>query len=251
MQVSPFFVLRNVRFTWERQPPSPLCIRRATQLLFNPNYTPSLRYCAPFLANSSISSTGDHHLKNEVHEAGSQGSSSLGNPADYSPDSRHGDATTGDAGSTSSHKLAAPNPPPLSTPTATAKLPPNAQELLDTAAHDPGSKEAGIRNSNTQLPCHRRIKVGFLSAFFFHHSVGLLVEGVVTRLDRRRFETTAILLQPHPTAASTASPGKGGGDGERAEGDGGSVGDDVYNAVRMGTEHVLDVPMNRCERCRA
>lgn len=90
--------------------------------------------------------------------------------------------------------------------------------------------------------CRRRLKVGFLSAYFFHHSVGLLVEGVVTRLDRRRFETTAIFLQPHPSAASLDEGGNIGAEGGgRSDG-----GDGVYKAVRSRTEHVLDVPASRC-----
>lgn len=128
--------------------------------------------------------------------------------------------------------------------------PTNTEDLLVGPAHDLG-KETSIGSNDTHFPCRRRrIKVGFLSAFFFHHSVGLLVEGVVTRLDRRRFETTAIFLQPHPTSVSTAPPGKGPEDREATEGNGGRVGDDVYNAVRTGTEHVLDVPVNRCEGSR-
>lgn len=88
--------------------------------------------------------------------------------------------------------------------------------------------------------------MGFLSAFFFHHSVGLLTEGVVTGLDRGRFETTAIFLQPHPKSAGGASrkvrPG---------EGDHGGDGDGVYEAVRRRTEHVLDIPSRRYFTLRA
>lgn len=86
--------------------------------------------------------------------------------------------------------------------------------------------------------CRRRLRVGFLSAFFFHHSVGLLTHGVITRLDRSRFETTAIFLQPHPTTAY----------GERNLSEGSPEGwaiDDVYTAVRQGTENVVDLPASR------
>lgn len=87
----------------------------------------------------------------------------------------------------------------------------------------------------------RRLRVGFLSAFFFHHSVGLLMQGVVTRLDVRCFETTAIFLQPHPTIPS--APGGQSGDRESTEtGD-----DDVYTAIRERTENVLDIPASRCK----
>ncbi|CAN0391068.1 unnamed protein product, partial [Scytosiphon promiscuus] len=73
---------------------------------------------------------------------------------------------------------------------------------------------ASENTTSSPLCLRRRIRVGFLSAFFYHHSVGLLTEGVVTRLDRRRFETTAIFLQPHPisatdTSASSADIGTG------------------------------------------
>ena len=91
------------------------------------------------------------------------------------------------------------------------------------------------------LPCGRRLRVGFLSGFFYHHSVGLLVEGVVTRLDRRRFETTAIFIQPHPVRVSSENNGDfnatSGGSSER--------GDGVYETMRRKTEHVLDMPVGR------
>jgi predicted O-linked N-acetylglucosamine transferase (SPINDLY family) len=34
--------------------------------------------------------------------------------------------------------------------------------------------------------------VGFLSSFFFHHSVGLLTRGVIRRLDRNKFFVATI-----------------------------------------------------------
>lgn len=86
------------------------------------------------------------------------------------------------------------------------------------------------------LPC-RRLRVGFLSAFYFHHSVGLLTQGVITRLDRRRFETTAIFFQPHSKDASGWAPG--------TTSPGGASGDDVYRNVRGRSEHVLDIPLSR------
>lgn len=104
-----------------------------------------------------------------------------------------------------------------------------SDEVTEEPTH---SSEGGHDGSPS---CPGRVKVGFLSAFFFHHSVGLLTEGVITRLDRRRFETTAIFLQPHPRAA-TEETALGRRDGR---------GDDVYTAVRRGTEHVLDLPASR------
>lgn len=101
-----------------------------------------------------------------------------------------------------------------------------------------GGGDDGARPGEGGQPPCRRLRVGFLSAFFFHHSVGLLVQGVVTRLDRRRFETTAIFLQPHPTDASGAAPG--------TDPAGRTVGDDVYTRVRERAEHVLDIPSRRC-----
>lgn len=38
----------------------------------------------------------------------------------------------------------------------------------------------------------RRVRVGFMSEFFFHHSVGLLMEGVITGLDREKYDVTII-----------------------------------------------------------
>lgn len=148
--------------------------------------------------------------------------------------------------------------PPTEEATAPSQLPKasttnvaaEAEDLLVGKAHEPGHERNANRsvgdNAVKEVACHRRrLRVGFLSAFFFHHSVGLLMEGVMTRLDRRRFETTAIFLQPHPTSVSPMPPGEGSGDGTSAEDGGDSVGDDVYKAVRAGAEHVLDVPVNR------
>lgn len=111
----------------------------------------------------------------------------------------------------------------------------------------PFAKEDDVVSSGVgkecHLPCGRRLRVGFLSGFFCHHSVGLLVEGVVTRLDRRRFETTAIFLQPHPAGVFSGE----GENGEFNSTSGGSNGggDDVYETVRRKTEHVLDMPVGR------
>lgn len=121
--------------------------------------------------------------------------------------------------------------------------------ISDFHRRDHANDDSGDNAASHSLCLRRRIRVGFLSAFFYHHSVGLLVEGVVTRLDRGRFETTAIFLQPHPTSdtdVSGPSAGRGAG-GEESSGNKGEEvrGDDVYRAVRMRTEHVLDVPANR------
>lgn len=125
----------------------------------------------------------------------------------------------------------------------------NREDLLAVGAgREPSEEHIATQKTNKEEEpsCReRRIRVGFLSAFFRHHSVGLLVEGVVTRLDRRRFETTAIFLQPQQASTSTASPGKPVRDGGSTDSDDGTVGDGVYKAVRSRTEHVLDVPANR------
>ena len=51
----------------------------------------------------------------------------------------------------------------------------------------------------------RRIRVGFLSAFFFRHSVGLLMEGVITGLDRAAFEVFLLPIRPTGTCPRTRS----------------------------------------------
>lgn len=126
--------------------------------------------------------------------------------------------------------------------------------MAPTAAVE-NTASAGETNQDTEkvgsekltTPCRqRRLRVGFLSAYFFHHSVGLLTEGVVTGLDRRRFETIAIFLQPgfpsvyHGTNGSASDEGGGGGGG----------GDRVYETIRSGTERLLDLPANRCKPCK-
>ncbi|CAM9872834.1 unnamed protein product, partial [Scytosiphon promiscuus] len=119
---------------------------------------------------------------------------------------------------------------------------------------DVSGDQASENTTSSTFCLRRRIRVGFLSAFFYHHSVGLLTEGVVTRLDRRRFEVTAIFLQPHPisatdTSASSADIGTGHVESYESINDLG-VGDDVYRTVREGAEHVLDVPANSLAACR-
>ena len=42
----------------------------------------------------------------------------------------------------------------------------------------------------------RKIKVGFHSAFFFRHSVGLLTEGVIMNIDRSKFHVTVFIQNP-------------------------------------------------------
>ncbi|CAN0373162.1 unnamed protein product, partial [Discosporangium mesarthrocarpum] len=67
------------------------------------------------------------------------------------------------------------------------------------------------------LPQPRRLRVGFLSAFFFHHSVGLLTKGVILGLPREKFEVTAIFIQPNAAIGagvnSMAEAGAGAGAG--------------------------------------
>lgn len=72
--------------------------------------------------------------------------------------------------------------------------------LKFTAAYLQPSHESS-RSAHThvnilqQQASHSRlIRVGFMSAFFFHHSVGLLLRGVIKRLDRSRFDVTVITL---------------------------------------------------------
>ena len=187
---------------------------------------PVLRYCAPFLANHSSGSDGEQYGENEAYGDGKRGPSKHMELSGESRDSPNGE-TSKQMQSMESHN---------------GGEIPTSQPATVRAVHDPGmlqldndnenNNDNNNNNNNRQISCRRqRIKVGFLSAFFFSHTVGRLVEGVVTRLDRRRFETTAIFLQPHPTSAT--------------ESDGGSGGDDMYNAIRAGTEHVLDVSSNR------
>lgn len=97
----------------------------------------------------------------------------------------------------------------------------------------------GGPEENHETVRSRRLRVGFLSAFFFHHSVGLLMQGVITRLDRNRFETTAIFLQPHPATAFEEQDSRKNTVMEKTKGD------HVYMAVREQTEAVLDIPVGR------
>jgi hypothetical protein len=45
-------------------------------------------------------------------------------------------------------------------------------------------------------PPPTQIRVGFLSAYFYHHSVGLLLQGVIKHLSRDLFSVTTFFLPP-------------------------------------------------------
>lgn len=120
-------------------------------------------------------------------------------------------------------------------PPSAGPRPSSLDDGVDEVIEESTHSFEGVREGPSSCQ-EDRLKVGFLSAYFFHHSVGLLTKGVITRLDRHRFETTAIFLQPHPRSAVEEEPARGRGD---------AGGDDVYTAVRRGTENVLDVPASR------
>jgi len=44
------------------------------------------------------------------------------------------------------------------------------------------------------VPGAERIRVGFLSSFFYHHSVGLLLQGIIKNLNRQKFEIHIIAI---------------------------------------------------------
>ncbi|OHC73772.1 MAG: hypothetical protein A3G18_05185 [Rhodospirillales bacterium RIFCSPLOWO2_12_FULL_58_28] len=63
-----------------------------------------------------------------------------------------------------------------------------------------------------------RIKVGFISRFFFEHSIGRLMQGVIAKLDRRRFHVTLVVI-PH-------------------------VEDEMTNAIAAGADKTIRAPLN-------
>lgn len=63
-----------------------------------------------------------------------------------------------------------------------------------------------------------RIKVGFISRFFFEHSIGRLMRGVIAKLDRRRFHVTLIVI-PH-------------------------VEDEMTGVIAAGADRVIRAPLN-------
>ena len=83
----------------------------------------------------------------------------------------------------------------------------------------PALRYSAVRSEAPAAP-GRRLRVGFLSAFFFRHSVGLLMEGVITGLDRAAFEVFLLPIRP---------------DGNLPE-------DEVATRLFRGVEHVVDVP---------
>lgn len=65
------------------------------------------------------------------------------------------------------------------------------------------TEKAAIRSDHTQQrspPPPARIRVGFLSAFFYHHSVGLLLRGVIKRLDRGLFDVFVLTVNQGPAS---------------------------------------------------
>ena len=61
-----------------------------------------------------------------------------------------------------------------------------------------------------------RIRVGFLSQFFFRHSIGKTSSGLIAQLDRSRFETHALFLSP-------------------------TVDDDLCRAIRASADRSIDI----------
>lgn len=65
----------------------------------------------------------------------------------------------------------------------------------DYAAIAPHCVEGGQGRDRAKEP---RIKVGFVSSFFFDHSIGRLFKGMIMGLDRKRFHVT-VAFAPHRT----------------------------------------------------
>jgi predicted O-linked N-acetylglucosamine transferase (SPINDLY family) len=53
-------------------------------------------------------------------------------------------------------------------------------------------------------PAGRRLRVGFVSTYFFDHTIGKLSQGLIERLDRRRFEVIVFLAGSRPDGAAAA-----------------------------------------------
>jgi predicted O-linked N-acetylglucosamine transferase (SPINDLY family) len=68
-------------------------------------------------------------------------------------------------------------------------------------------------------PSPQRLRIGFASSFLYHHSVGLLLQGVMTRLDPRRYEVFALCVPPLP-----------------------SLSDPVFQHIASTVEHTLLLP---------
>lgn len=198
------------------------------------------RYCAPFLSVESNAWNGDgavERVASTPRDAAEERFYSLGTET---PEIVESPVPLEDEALATSQP---PIPTKTNPPAKTEDPPVENENEPPGQKRNPTPNDGSLARSST---CRRRrLRVGFLSAFFYHHSVGLLTEGVLNRLDRRRFETTAIFLQPHPTSTSPVAPGEGSKDSRPAEEDGESGGDGVYKAVRAGSEHVLDVPTNR------
>ena len=84
-------------------------------------------------------------------------------------------------------------------------LPDLPPRLLLAKAYWKGSPELAYRaawlpaDSDEGFVPRDRLRVGFLAAFFFRHSVGLLTEGVIRTLDRRRFHVSVLRIDGEPT----------------------------------------------------
>jgi tetratricopeptide (TPR) repeat protein len=70
-----------------------------------------------------------------------------------------------------------------------------ASPLLLASTQPPYESLVGVGGTlSADISSPKRVKVGFLSAFFYHHSVGLLMQGVIKGIDRSIFDVYLIFV---------------------------------------------------------
>jgi len=68
--------------------------------------------------------------------------------------------------------------------------------LLAIAPHCAGGRNKRSKSTRQKADSDGRIKVAFISSFFFNHSIGRLNVGLIAKLDREIFEVTVVVV-PH------------------------------------------------------
>jgi len=68
--------------------------------------------------------------------------------------------------------------------------------LVSVAPHCAAGRNKKRKSRQQKIDSDRRIKVAFISSFFFNHSIGRLNAGLIAKLDREIFEVTVVIV-PH------------------------------------------------------
>jgi predicted O-linked N-acetylglucosamine transferase (SPINDLY family) len=97
-----------------------------------------------------------------------------------------------------------------------------------------------LREGSKDQDAHRRIRVGFVSRFFYSgHDVGQLMRGVITQLNKHKFEVFVFMLHSSPGSSYRHSSAGASGStwDESRDGD-----DETTNAIRKAVDRFIPLP---------